>query len=66
MESIADKLQATVKIEESRNSDDAKLKEFQQILDEMEKLGLSKKPDYSLPLVDTIGRTYYSALNKIK
>jgi hypothetical protein len=64
MESITDKLQETVKVEEVKNSKDTNFKELAQLLDEMSKIGLDKKSDYSLPLVDTIGRAYYSSLNK--
>jgi len=64
MKSLAEKLQETVKVEELKNSKDTNFKELQQILDEMEKLGLDKKPDYTLPMVDTIGRAYYMSLNR--
>jgi cell fate (sporulation/competence/biofilm development) regulator YlbF (YheA/YmcA/DUF963 family) len=64
MKSIADKLKETVKAEEKNNSADKNFREFEQLLAKMDKLGYSQKPDYSLPLVDTIGRTAYSTLNK--
>jgi hypothetical protein len=64
MKSIADKLKETIKIEEKKNSSDKNFKEFEQLLAKMDKLGYSQKPDYSFPLVDTIGKTTYSTLNK--
>lgn len=64
MKSIADKLKETVKLEEKKNSHDKNFREFDLLLKEMNKLGYSQKPDYSLPLVDTIGKTTYSTLNK--
>jgi len=64
MKSIADRLQETVKSEERKNANDKNFKEFEQIVFQMVKLGFSKKPDYSFPPVDTIGKTTYSTLNK--
>ena len=64
MKSIADKLKKTIKVEERKNSTDHSFHEIDQILEKMEKMGYSQKPNYSIPLVDTIGRTTYSTLNK--
>lgn len=64
MESIAEKLQEIIKTEEEKNSNDKNFQEFEQLLEEMENLYSTKKPEYSLPLVDTIGKTYYSTINK--
>jgi hypothetical protein len=64
MNSIAEKFQETVKIEESKVSNDANFQQAQQFIDEMKKLGLDKKPDYTLPLTDTIGKAYYFSLNR--
>jgi hypothetical protein len=64
MKSIADKLKDTVKLEEKKYINDKTLKEFEQLISQMDKLGYSQKPDYSFPLVDTIGKTTYSILNK--
>ena len=64
MKSITDKLKETLKLEEKKNSNDKNFREFDSLIKEMDKLGYSKKPDYSLPLVDTIGKTTYSTLNK--
>jgi hypothetical protein len=64
MKSIADKLQDTVKLEEKKNASDKNFKEFEQLISQMDKLGYTQKPDYSFPLVDTIGKTTYSTLNK--
>jgi len=64
MKSIDDKLKETVKLEEKKHSNDKSFKEFEKLLAQLDKLGCSQKPDYSFPLVDTIGKTTYSNLNK--
>lgn len=64
MNSITDKIQETVKVEELKNSTDTNFKELQKLIDEMKALGLDKRPDYTLPLADTIGKGYYSSLNR--
>ena len=64
MTSIADKMKQAIKFEEQKNSDDKKFAEFSLLLAEIDKLGYSQKPNYSFPLVDTIGKTTYSTLNK--
>lgn len=64
MNSLVDKVQDTIKVEELKNSKDTNFKELQQLIDDMKKLGVDKKPDYTLPLADTIGKGYYSSLNK--
>ncbi|MDI9311126.1 MAG: hypothetical protein QM535_12995 [Limnohabitans sp.] len=64
MKSIANKLKDTVKLEEKKNANDKNFKEFEQLISQMEKLGYTQKPDYTFPLVDTIGKTTYSTLNK--
>ena len=66
MNSLADKIQETIKVEENKNSKDTNFRELQQIIDDMKKLGIDKKPDYTLPLADTIGKGYYSSLNKLQ
>lgn len=66
MNTIVDQIQETIKIEEHKNSKDTNFKELQQLIDDMKKLGVDKKPDYTLPLADTIGKGYYSSLNKIQ
>jgi hypothetical protein len=64
MKSIADKLKDTIKLEEKKNANDKHFQEFEQLISQMDKLGVSKKPDYPFPLVDTIGKTIFSTLNK--
>lgn len=66
MNSLADKIQETIKTEEFNNSKDTSFKEFQQLIEDLKKLGVDKKPDYTLPLADTIGKGYYSSLNKMQ
>ncbi len=64
MKSIVDKLKETVKLEEEKNANDMNFKAFEQFISQMDKLGYSQKPDYTFPLVDTIGKTTYLILNK--
>lgn len=64
MDSLANKIQETIKTEELENSKDTSFKETQKLIDDMKKLGVDKKSDYTLPLADTIGKGYYSTLNK--
>jgi len=64
MKSIADKIKQTIKLEEKKNSNDIKYMELNEIIQQMDSLGYTQKPNYSFPLVDTIGKTTYSTLNK--
>ena len=64
MKSIADKIKQTIKLEEKKNSTDKKFSDLNQLLEQIDKLGYSQKPNYSFPPVDTIGKTTYSTLNK--
>ncbi len=64
MKSLADKLKDIIKLEEKKNDNDKNFKEFGKLLIKLDELGHYPKPDYSLPLVDTIGKTTYSTLNK--
>lgn len=54
-EQIQKELSETKKILE-KNQDFISLEEFYA---EMKKLGVAKKPEYDLPLIDTIGRNLY-------
>ncbi len=65
MKSIADKLRDTVELEEKKNAILNNFKEVDQFISQIDKLGYSQKPGYTLPLVDTIGKTTYSVLNKL-
>jgi hypothetical protein len=66
MDSVADKIQDIIKAEELKNSKDTNFNEVTKLIDNMKKLGVDKKPDYTLPLADTIGKGYYSSLNKVQ
>jgi hypothetical protein len=66
MKLIAEKLTEVILKESSKSSEDKKVKDFEQLLADMKKTGLIKQPNYNLPLVDTIGKTYYSSFNKRK
>lgn len=65
MSSIVNKIQDVIVNEESKISNDTNINELQQLIDEMKRLGVDKKPDYTLPLADTIGKGFYSSLNKV-
>jgi hypothetical protein len=64
MNSIAEKIQETIKVEELKNAGDIKFKELKQLIETMRELGMDSKPEYTFPLIDTIGKTCYSSLNK--
>jgi hypothetical protein len=64
MRSIVNKVKETILLEEQKKSNNKQLKDFQQLLDYLDALGSRQKADYSIPLVDTIGKTTYSVLNK--
>lgn len=66
MKLIADKLTIVISSENKKASDKIKRGEFEQLLNEMKKTGLIKIPNYNLPLVDTLGKTYYSSESKRK
>lgn len=64
MKTLVDKLKETVKVEQNKISNIKNLKEFDQLIAQMDKLGYTQKAVYSFPLVDTIGKTTYTTLNK--
>ncbi len=66
MELLNDRLTKVISNELSKPMEEQKLKEFDKLITDMKTAGLIKKPSYNLPLVDTIGKTYYSAINKHK
>lgn len=66
MKLLTEKLTDTISKELSNPLEEQKLKEFDKIITDMKKAGLIKMPKYDLPLVDTIGKTYYSSINKHK
>jgi hypothetical protein len=66
MKLLTDKLTDTISKELSNPLEEQKLRDFDKLITEMKKAGLIKKPIYNLPLVDTIGKTYYSSINKHK
>jgi len=64
MKSLAEQIQEIIFIEEKKITTEKQLEEFQTLLTEIKKSGFIPKPNYTLPLVDTIGKTYYSSINK--
>jgi hypothetical protein len=63
MKNLANRLKKTINVEEKRKSEDPKIREFEQLLDEVEQYGCAKKPEYTFPLIDTIGKSTYALLN---
>lgn len=66
MKLLTEKFTDAISKELSNPMEEQKLKEFDKLITDMKKAGLIKKPVYTLPLVDTIGKTYYSSINKHK
>lgn len=66
MKLLTEQLTEAISKELSKPLKEQKLKEFEKLITDMKKAGLIKKPIYDLPLVDTIGKTYYSSINKHK
>lgn len=64
MKTIAEKLEEVIEFEQRKKSNDKNIKEFEELLEQMEKLGSFKKPEYNLPPVDTIGKFYYFKSNR--
>ena len=64
MKNLAYRLKKTINVEEKRKSEDQKIKEFEQLLDQVEQYGCAKKPEYTFPLIDTIGKSTYALFNK--
>lgn len=66
MKLLTEKLTDVITVELSNPMEEQKIKEIDKFINDMKKAGLLKKPAYDLPLVDTIGKTYYSSINKHK
>lgn len=66
MKLLTEQLTDAISKELSKTLEEQKLKEFDKLITDMKKAGLIKRPIYDLPLVDTIGKTYYSLINKHK
>lgn len=64
MKTLVEKITNVISVESSNSLEEQKLKEFEKMISDMKKSGLIKRPVYDLPLVDTIGKTYYSSINK--
>lgn len=64
MEFLIEKITEIISKEVSNPSDKDRQKDFEKLLTDMQNAGVVKKPTYDLPMVDTIGKTYYSTINK--
>jgi len=61
---ITEEVSKTISKEILLQVEEKKIKDFEILLKEMKSAGLIKTPTYTLPMVDTIGKTYYSLLNQ--
>ncbi len=66
MGSLIDTIQETILTEERKNSESQDFIEIEKLLDSLKKSGFITKPDYTFPLVDTIGKRLYASLNEQK
>ena len=64
MKSTTENLAKIISKEFAKLSENKKIKEFERLLADLKKTGLIEKPNYNLPLVDTIGKIYYSSIIK--
>ncbi len=64
MKSLVDQIQEALVSEKKKNVNDSQLQNLEQVIGIMKKSGIIKTPNYTLPLVDTIGKTYYNSINK--
>lgn len=64
MELLIQKLSDVKSKELSKPGEKNRFNDFEALLEDLRNTGVIKKPSYNLPLVDTIGKTYYSAINR--
>jgi len=64
MKTLAEKLRDVVREEENKNKGDKNFQELEQIILQLDQIRHSSKSTYSLPPVDTIGKTTYYTLNR--
>ena len=63
MNSLSDKLKI-VQVQESGKEELQLAESIKKLLEELQKMGFDKKPEYTIPHADTVGRGYYSAFLK--
>ena len=66
MKLLTEELTTVISKELSKPLEEKKIKEFEKLISDMKNAGILKKPNYNLPMVDTIGKNYYSTINKRK
>ena len=66
MKQITKELSKVISKESLKVLDTKKNKDFLKLLKELKESGLVKKQEYVLPLVDTIGKSIYSSINRKK
>ena len=64
MELLSEKVSEVIKNVPTTLEESNTVQEVGKLIEELKKAGLIKTPSYSLPQVDTIGKTYYSSINK--
>lgn len=64
MKSLTEKLTDTILFEETKTPSDKELKDLGDFVRKMKEYGIIKTPQYTLPLVDTIGKIYYLSIHK--
>ena len=66
MKLIPEKLSEIISKESSISPEVNNINEVVKFISDLKKAGLLKQSSYTLPLADTIGKTYYSSINKRK
>lgn len=66
MKSLTEEVSNVISRELALQTEEQKVKNFEKLVSDMKSAGLIKPPSYTLPLVDTIGKTYYTSFNKHK
>lgn len=64
MKFIDEKIKETIELELEKSSNSRLLQEFDLLILEMKKFDSFQRTEYSLPMVDTIGRSIYHSLYK--
>jgi len=63
MNTLTDKLKETINCEQVKLANNINFQEFEKLVKALDQLGNTPKAQYSIPLVDTIGKSTYSLLN---
>jgi hypothetical protein len=66
MKKLSEEVSTTISKELLLSSNDNFIKNIDKIIRDMKSTGLIKTPTYTLPMVDTIGKNYFSLNSKQK